>query len=161
MPKKIGTQGLKTSLYIGDMETMQLPRQYQTILVPSSSFQLLVEPLCASRAIANLYTHLLPGGTLVMPFMRLRKDGDTLEHDWHLNGEGTRKSDGATVRRWSKDRFDPETKLEHNEDRYEIVKDGVVISSEHHMRSPAAPRIYPEASNGLIHLCWICGSTDF
>ena len=34
-------------------------------------------------------------------------------------------------------RFDPETQLEHNEDRYEVIKDGVTIASEYHIKSPA------------------------
>ncbi len=69
--------------------------------------------------------------------MLLRKEGEALEHDWQLNGEVTLPEGGVTYRRWSKDRFDPLTQLEHNEDRYEVLKEGVVISSEHHVRSPA------------------------
>jgi SAM-dependent methyltransferase len=135
--QKAGAMGLKVTLFEGDIATMQLLHLYQTIMVPSSSFQLILEPAQAHRAIVNLHQHLLSGGTLVMPFMLLRKTGDPLEHDWLLNAEVTRPGDGATIRRWSKSRFDPATQLEHNEDRYEVVKDGVVIASEYHQRSPA------------------------
>ncbi len=129
--------GLSPRLYEGDMQAMQLPRQYQTILVPSSSFQLVLDMEDAHQAIHNLFRHLLLGGSLVMPFMLLHKDGEALEHDWQLNGEMKRLADGVTLRRWSKDRYDPLTQLEHNEDRYEVVKAGEVVASEHHVRSPA------------------------
>ncbi len=135
--QKAEAKRLQAALFEGDMETMRLPRLYQTIIVPSSSFQLILQPAHAHRAILNLHSHLLPGGSLVMPFMLLRKKGEALEHDWKLSGEATRPQDGATIQRWSRDRFDPATQLEHNEDRYEVVKDGVVIASEHHRRSPA------------------------
>ncbi len=135
--KKAQSTGLTVTLFEGSMEAMDLPRKYKTILVPSSSFQLIIEPDKAQTAIKNLYDHLLPGGRLIMPFMLLRKGGDALEHDWQLSGEATRPADGAIFRRWSRDRFDPDTQLEHNEDRYEVIKDGKVIASEYHKRSPA------------------------
>ena len=135
--QKAQTKGLTATLYEGSMETMALPRKYQTILVPSSSFQLIIEPDQAQRAIKNLYYHLLPGGMLVMPFMLIQKEDDSLEHDWQLSGEVTRPADGATIRRWNKNRFDPVTQLEHTEHRYEVIKDGKLIASEYHKRSPA------------------------
>ncbi len=135
--EKAETMGLKPTLYEGDMETMRLPRRYQTILVPSSSFQLLIGPDQARRAMRNFFAHLLPGGWLVMPFMLLRKEGESLVQDWEINGEKSRPEDGATVKRWSKSWFDPQSQLEHNEDRYEVIVNGVTITSEQHLRSPA------------------------
>ncbi len=64
--KKAQSAGLTATLYEGSMSTMALPCKYQTIIVPSSSFQLIIEPDQAQGAIKNLYHHLLPGGTLVM-----------------------------------------------------------------------------------------------
>ena len=133
--QKMDDQGVKTSLYEGAMETIHLPRKYQTIIVPSSSFQLVLDPGTARQAIENLYAHLVPGGTLVMPFMKVWKEG--YESSWRLTGEKIRQSDGATVKRWSRNWYDPINQLEHNEDRYELIKDEKVIASEHHLRSPA------------------------
>jgi ubiquinone/menaquinone biosynthesis C-methylase UbiE len=133
--QKMDSLGLKTNLYEGQMETIQLPRMYQTIIVPSSSFQLVLDPDMARLAIENLYTHLTPGGTLVIPFMKVWKEG--YDSSWRLTGEKIRQSDGATVKRWSRNWYDPTNRLEHNEDRYEVIKDGNIISTEHHLRSPA------------------------
>jgi hypothetical protein len=131
------TMGLKPRLYENSMVNMRLPRRFQTIIVPSSSFQLVLDPADAHKTILNLYEHLLAGGSLVMPFMQIWKRGEPLESDWELNGEQIQSGDGATIRRWSKSRYDPETQLENNEDRYEVIRDGVTIASEYHTRSPA------------------------
>ena len=133
--QKAATMGLKPTLFEGSMETMSLPRQYRTIIVPSSSFQLVLDPLSAEKVMQRFFAHLLSGGTLVMSFMKLWQEG--YKSSWHLTGEKTRPGDGATVKRWSRNRYDPATQLEHTEDRYEVVKDGVIIATEHHKRSPA------------------------
>jgi SAM-dependent methyltransferase len=163
--QKADAMGLNPTLFEGRMENMSLPRQYQTIIVPSSSFQLVLNPLRAQEAILNLFAHLLPGGTLVMPFMLLWKRGESLETPWQPSGEKIRPSDGATVRRWSKSRFDPESQLEHNEDRYEVIKDGITIASEQHLQSPAtreytqqqAQDLYVKA--GFVDICIYQGFT--
>jgi hypothetical protein len=116
---------------------MCLPRKYQTIIVPSSSFQLVLDLFSAQKAMSQFFTHLLPGGVLVMPFMLLWKRSEPLENPWRQTGEKVRPGDGAIVRRWSFSRYDPETQLEHTEDRYEVVRDGVILSNEYHSRSPA------------------------
>ncbi len=135
--EKAKAMELAPKLYENRMESMRLPRQYQTIIVPSSSFQLVLEPAEALRAISNLFEHLLAGGTLVMPFMQVWRRGEPLESDWQLSGEKTSPVDGVIYKRWSKSRFDPETQLEHTEDRYEVIKDGVTIATEYHIQSPA------------------------
>ena len=126
---------LKPTVYQQEMDKLSLPRKYQTILVPSSSFQLLLDADLPPITMDRFYQHLLPGGTLVMPFMTLWKSGDPLESEW--TKEATRPEDGATIRRWSWVRFDPDTDFEHTTDRYEIIKDGQVIASEEHKQSPA------------------------
>ncbi|HEX9091313.1 MAG TPA: class I SAM-dependent methyltransferase [Anaerolineales bacterium] len=135
--KKAGEMGMSPRLYENSMESMKLPRRYQTIIVPSSSFQLVLEPANARRAILNLFEHLLAGGSLVMPFMQVWNRSEPSESDWQLTGEKIRPEDGATVRRWSKSRYDPTTPLEHTEDRYELILDGKTVASESHVRSPA------------------------
>jgi hypothetical protein len=120
------------------METLALPRKYQTIIVPSSSFQLVLDPEAAKEAMKRFYSHLLPGGWLVMPFMVLWSEstGEPLEEDWHKVRDAER-ADGLTVRRWVRSRYDPVEKLEHTEDRYELLRDGEVVYTENHKRSPA------------------------
>jgi ubiquinone/menaquinone biosynthesis C-methylase UbiE len=126
---------LYPTVYQQEMTELSLPRKYQTILVPSSSFQLVLDASLPPIAMNRFYEHLLPGGVLVMPFMTLWKQGNQLESEF--TREVVRPEDAATVRRWQYSRFDPETDLEHTIDRYEIVRDGKVIASEEHPQSPA------------------------
>jgi len=126
---------LNPTVYQQEMTELSLPRKYQTILVPSSSFQLLLDAAFPPIAINRFYEHLLPNGVLVMPFMTLWKQGDPLESEF--TREAARLEDGATVRRWQYSRFEPSADLEHTIDRYEVIRDGNVISSEEHKQSPA------------------------
>ncbi len=135
LKQKAETLNLNPAVYQQEMDKLDLPRKYQTILVPSSSFQLLLDQTIPPVAISRFYEHLLPGGVLAMPFMTLWKEGDSLEAEF--TREVVRPEDGATIRRWSSVRFEPETDLEHTIDRYEIERDGQVVASEEHRQSPA------------------------
>jgi SAM-dependent methyltransferase len=125
---------LKPTVYQQEMDKLSLPRKYQTILVPSSSFQLLLESTLPPIALKRFFDHLFPGGVLVMPFMTLWKEGDPLESEW--TKEALRE-DGTTVRRTAWGRYNPKTELEETRDIYEVIKDGQIIASETHVQSPA------------------------
>ena len=135
LQQKAEKLSLRPVVYQQEMDKLDISRKYQTILVPSSSFQLLLEPSLASLAMQRFYEHLLPGGVLAMPFMTLWHVNDPLESEF--TREVIRPEDGATIRRWQYSRFDPDTNLEHTIDRYEIVHDGNLIASEEHQQSPA------------------------
>jgi SAM-dependent methyltransferase len=132
---------LAPALYLQAMQSLDLPRRYRTILVPSSSFQLVTDSQDAAQAMKRFYQHLEPGGVLAMPFMILYSEdaGEAVQvqEDWEMAAEQPRPEDGALVRRWTRSRFDLTNQLEHTEDRYEVVRDGQVIASEYHARSPA------------------------
>ena len=133
--EKAAALNLHPTIYQQEMNQLDLPRRYQTILVPSSSFQLLLDSSLPPVTMKRFYEHLLPGGVLAMPFMTLWKKGDPLESEY--TKEVIRPEDNATVRRWSYTRFDPETDFEHTIDRYEVLRDGQVTASEEHQQSPA------------------------
>lgn len=163
--QKAAARGLRPVLYQQALERMELPRKYRTILVPSSSFQLVTDPALAQQAMRRLFAHLQVGGALVMPFMRLYNPGEPLELDWRLTAEAQNPLDGSVARRWSRWRYDPRTRLEHTEDRYEILQEGRVIQSEYHRRSPAtrdytqeeAVQLYRDA--GFASICILSGFT--
>jgi SAM-dependent methyltransferase len=125
---------LRPTAYQQEMAELSLPRQYKTILVPSSSFQLLLDKSLPPIVMTHFFDHLLPGGALAMPFMTLWKQGDPLESEY--TREVVRPEDDATIRRWQHSRFNPETEMEDTIDRYEIIRDGKVISSEKHKQLP-------------------------
>jgi hypothetical protein len=86
-----------------------------------------------------------------MPFMIMRAPGDPSEETaWRLTAEEERPEDGATIRRWSRARYDVENQLEHTEDRYEIARDGQVLATEQHQRSPAV-RWYSQSEASALY----------
>ena len=60
-------------VHLGRMQSLRLSRRYRTIIVPSSSFQLLLEPDDGAEAMRRFFGLLLPGGTLAMPFIVMDK----------------------------------------------------------------------------------------
>ena len=149
-------------IHEASMATMDLGRTYRLILVPSSSFQLLIDPADAAAAMRRFHEHLEPGGTLVMPWIDIAKDyprGDD---------EGTREAtlpDGSLIRLAYRGWFDPATGLEHTEDRYERLIEEEVVEEERIVRSPATRQYDREAIQGahdvagFVELRWLSGFT--
>lgn len=133
--RKAEKRGLNPVLHEGAMETLDLPQRYRTILVPSGSFQLVTDSDLAQAALCRFRKHLQPGGTLALPIMDLDQEKHTGE--WTLAAEAADEERGVRVRRWSRSTYDPATRLESTEDRYELVRDGEIVKAEHHRRSPA------------------------
>ena len=75
--------------------------------------------------------HLEPGGTLAMPFIRFER-----AYDERWTAEAP-LSDGVTVRRTSRARFDPASGFEETDERWDVIRDGEVVRSERKVRSPA------------------------
>lgn len=164
--EKAQQRGLQPALFEQAMEELHLPRRYRTILVPSSSFQLVTDLSAAAEVMRRFFQHLEPGGTLVMPFMLLWTGPAPTSVEWRPNGEALRPEDGAIVRRWSRSTFDLVNQLEHTEDRYEVTRGGEVVASEVQARSPAtrwytdeqAIALYQAA--GLADIRVVRGFTD-
>ena len=123
---KAASRGLRPRLYEQRMEQLDLPRRYRTILVPSSSFQLVIDRDLAVQAMRRFHAHLDEGGVLAMPFMIL----EGAETPWRITAERVRPEDGAQVRRWSMSSVDLDDQLERDEDRIEILRDGSLIAAE-------------------------------
>jgi len=133
--------GLHPTLYQQHVEALDLPRSYRTIIVPSSSFQLITDPQDAAEAMKRFLHHLEPRGTLVMPFMIPWDGSETMSIvavDWEMVAEQVRPEDGLLIRRWSRATYDLAQQLEHTEDRYEVIRESQIIETEHHSRSPAS-----------------------
>ncbi len=140
--EKARALGLTPRLYEQPMEALALPRTYRTILIPSSSIQLIVEPAQADEAMRRIARHLEPGGAVLASFMTLRNSGDPLEFEWEQTA--IRPEDGATIRRVGHSRYDPTLELEHTRDLYQVIVNGTVVAEELHQRSPAT-RSYTQA----------------
>ncbi len=147
--------GLAVDLYRQYVEELALPRRYRTILVPSSSLQLVTDATMAARAMARLAAHLEPDGALVAPFMTLWRAGDPLETTEELSA--VRAEDGVTFRRVSHVRYDPASSLEHTDDLYQRIVNGAVVQEERHVRSPATRSYTQSEAVALFQVAGLTG----
>ncbi len=135
---KADTLGIAIDVYQQLMEHLDLPREYGTIIVASSAYQLIVDRAAAEEAMRRFFEHLKPGGVLAMPFVALW-DGPAppqeMPEGWTSEVEVVRE-DGAIIRRSTRAAYDLEESLEHSEELYEIVIDGIVADAETFVRSP-------------------------
>jgi SAM-dependent methyltransferase len=127
-------KGLSPRLYVQPMQNLDLPRRYRTIIVPSSSFLHLTRPEDAAAALARFHQHLLPGGLLAMS-MRIM-DASEPEIDLRLEAEAEHPEKDLVIRRWFRCRYEPDRRLQHTEDRYELIRGGQVVCSETYEASP-------------------------
>jgi len=135
--EKANEIGLKPTLYQQTMVDLDLLQCYQIIIVPSSSFQLVIEVEEARKTMGNFFRHLKPGGILVMPFMLLWREGTPLDTGWVKDGEKEVPEEGVVTRRWSRAWFDLENQMEHTETQFERIEGGEITLTEYHSRSPA------------------------
>ena len=128
-------------LYEQPMEALSLPRRYGLIFVPSLSFQLLMAPGAADKAMTRFFDHLRPGGILALSFRsrfwsRRSPPKQMQWSDWSVLAEAPRP-DGLVFRRWFRERYDLEAQFQYEENRYELLQDGAVIETEFHARFPS------------------------
>jgi SAM-dependent methyltransferase len=134
--EKADARRLLPNVFEQAIESLSLPRCYRTVVASSSVLQLIVEAEVVRQAVARIYTHLLPGGVLVAPFMTLWKEAMPLQAEWEK--VAMRDEDGAMLQRMGRVWYDPQDECEHTEDLYQVFLDGVTVAAEHHRRSPAA-----------------------
>ncbi len=141
-------------LYRQPMQAMEIPRRYRTIIVPSSSFELVLDLDDAREAARRFFEHLEPGGTLALPFYTYDRPADDTWTD------EAALPDGSRIRRTSRAWVDPDARLEHTDDCYELLVDGVVTSTQRQVRSPATRGYTPDevrsllAGIGFVDLAW-------
>jgi SAM-dependent methyltransferase len=139
---KAARMELSPRVFEQHMEDLHLPRVYGTVLVPSSSLQLVIEPDRVERALGRLRAHLQPGGVIAASVMTLWREGNPLESTHEK--AAVRASDGITFRRVAWSRYDPSTECEETRVEYSKSANGEVIAREQHNRNPAT-RSYTQA----------------
>ncbi len=132
---KAAAAGLEAAIFQQEMQAVSLPRKYKTILIPSSSLQLVIAAAARDEALRRLRSYLLPGGAVVASFMTVWREGTPLESERARSV--VRPRDGATIRRIQRSRFNPETECEDTEDIYQVIRDAKVVEEEVHRRAPA------------------------
>lgn len=130
--RKARRLGLQPNVHLQRMESLSLPRRYRTIMVPSSSFQLIIDPSAAERALRRFHDHLVPGGTLAMPF-----GGEPSEPSDETSVAEAPMEDGSFVRKTLRAVYDPVSQVESTDELYEVFREGAIVCSERHVRERA------------------------
>lgn len=134
--EKASEQSLQVTLYNQTMESMAIPRHYQTIIVPSYTFQLMPDFGQAESALNRFFNHLLSGVTLVLSNWHCKRKGLAEWGDWWLVSEKDGLEDAKSIKHWERSIYDPNTQLRHAESCYELFENGEVVYTELHRRSP-------------------------
>ena len=157
--RKAARLGLRPNLHLQSMAELDLPRRYRTIIVPSSSFQLLLDRDEVRRALDAFHRHLEPEGTLAMPIIVL---DEAYDRSWTAEAL---LEDGSTVRRTARETFDLVRRNESTDDLYEVFRDGELIRSERHARDRATLAWTPDElrdaleAHGFVDLEFLSGFT--
>lgn len=147
--QKAARLGLEVTLYEQHLERLSLPRRYGTILIPSSTLQLLTEPQAALEALRRVRAHLTAEGAVAASIMTLWQTGEPLYSE--TKRTATRPEDGALVRHIAKAWYDPATECESTEDLYQIISpDGQILAEELHRRSPATRSYTQDQARALF-----------
>jgi SAM-dependent methyltransferase len=133
---KAAERDLRPTLYEQDMQALDLPRRYRTIIGSSSVLQLVTDGDAARAVLHRCFAHLEPGGAFVTPFTFDWREGEPLDTGWEPLFTKTRPEDGATVRSWVREWREPARQWWHTQQRFEVEVDGEVVEREEQHRSP-------------------------
>ena len=61
-----GIDGISERISVQDLETFHYPMKFEAILIPTNAFPLLATQKAQIEALKNIYTHLAPGGKLLL-----------------------------------------------------------------------------------------------
>lgn len=123
--------GLTPLLYEQFMQKLDLPRHYRTIYIPFGSFQLLNSREDALEALERFYTHLEPGGQLLIStFVPWDELAAANQGQWKIRRTATRPADGATVLCLGTTTSDRVEQVQTHWNRYEIYKQGRLVETE-------------------------------
>jgi ubiquinone/menaquinone biosynthesis C-methylase UbiE len=125
--EKAEKRGLTPVLYQQLLHPLELPRQYNLILIPAGSFCLLTDPAQARESLQRLYALLLPGAKLVLEIERYKPQSD---HSWPWGGRWVERPDGAKIICSWLGHYKEAERVSYSLGRYELVKDGQLLATE-------------------------------
>lgn len=84
--KNCEERGLQPNLLEADMETFNLTKEYEAVIIPAGTFLLLHERQASLKALKNFHRHLKPGGKLIVD-LYLQTDsevGNSTLRSWEI-----------------------------------------------------------------------------
>ncbi|RKN74934.1 class I SAM-dependent methyltransferase [Paenibacillus ginsengarvi] len=127
---KAKINGQDPVLYDQYMQQLNLPKKYMTIYIPAASFMLLTEREDAMEALKSIYAHLEYDGQTLIPLFIPKHLFNNKDDEWAPGLRGTR-SDGSEIVVSSKSNINFLEQIQTKLERYEIVRDGVLIDTQY------------------------------
>lgn len=125
--EKCAQKGLKPVLYQQCIEETDLPKKYRLIIIPASSFILVIDKDTALRSLRKIHKLLQPRGKLIL-------DIDTPKAASRLTGHWVGRwvdgSDGAMIIFSALSSYNQVEKIEYSIHKYELFKDEKLIATE-------------------------------
>jgi ubiquinone/menaquinone biosynthesis C-methylase UbiE len=126
---KAARLGLTPRLYQQLMQDLDLASRYRTIFIPAGSLQILAARDEAFAALRRFYTHLEPGGELLITLAVPWYDFG-VERQWRLRRSGMRPTDGATILIHEATVSDRLEQVQHIWLRYEVFQEGRLLQTQ-------------------------------
>jgi len=121
--------GLKPTLFEQFIENMELPHQYDIILIPLGSYQLLYPRPVAYKALQNFNKHLRPGGKLILdlffPWESLYEN-----HKEEFSEKEVALPDGSIIKHKSHNVVNKYKQQYYDQSTYEKVINGKAVALE-------------------------------
>jgi SAM-dependent methyltransferase len=125
--QKCDELGVRTNLFEGFIQEVELSRQYGLAIIPAGSFTLITDPRDALVCLKKLFDCLLPGAKLVLEAGQVR---GTESSSWPWGGRWWNRPDGGKIILSWMGRYDACTGIVHSIHRYELVVDGKLVETE-------------------------------
>ena len=133
--EKLAAAGKTAELHEGSMESLELGKKFDSIIIPGASFQLLIDPADAVVSLNKIREHLKPGGQLLIslyiPWFEIVND--VAQGQWRLHKQSVRESDGARLLCHTCTEIERHSQMLNVWNRYEVVGDtGKILDTELH-----------------------------
>ncbi len=124
---KCRERGLAPRLFEQTVERMTLPRRYDLVILPASSFCLLTEPTRIHDALLAIRSAMAPGATLVIEIeLHLNRESQS----WPWSGRWVDLPEGGKIVISSLNTYDAADHIMRSVSRYDLMKDGKLCETE-------------------------------
>src|SRR5262245_17979504 len=122
------SKGLAPVLYKQFLDQLELPRRYGLVIIPASSFCLIIGEAPIRESLNRIYALMLPGAKFVLEIERV---APKLTDTGLWGGRWVERSDGAKILISWLSHYNETERISHSIHRYELIKDGQLLKMEY------------------------------
>jgi ubiquinone/menaquinone biosynthesis C-methylase UbiE len=119
--------GITPVLHEQFIERITFSRQYDLVIIPASSFCLVIERKDVEESLRRIYALMTPAGKFVVE-VELHRQRPSESRPWE--GRWVERPDGAKIVLSSLSHYDAKDHLMHSINRYDLIKNGQLFETE-------------------------------